>query len=381
MEKLVVPEIAVAKSIDIELEDVYKTYQKWFYIEDTKRIDVALAVLINQKLGGLPLWLFLCGPSGDWKSTQISTLAIKGTLRIDKLTSRTLVSGQKHVENDLINDVWGKVILIYDFAEVMSRDKTEKNAIFAQWRNLYDGKAGGSYGTGKSVAYEGTPPQLIVGCTPAIYDEYLLSQELGTRELIYRVDTENTDASRKKAIELVKRGLCEQAICECKMFVGKFIASHKPTADIEIPKTVQDAIEVLTEELALFRANARIDPYSGELLSEPHMEIPTRASMQFIQLYKALRNLDDDYPNERAIEIIKNIVESSGDPITMKVYRCLQQSEEPLSTNSIARSLRLGYKTVYSRLNLLHALDAIDMTIDSEGDKKIKLWLKKADSN
>ncbi len=381
MEQLAVVEIATNEVTDIALSDVYNSYQKWFYVEDTRRIDVGLAILMNQKLGSLPLWLFLCGPSGDWKSTQISTLAIKGTLRIDKLTSRTLVSGQKQIENDLISTVWGKTILIYDFAEVISRDKTEKNAIFAQWRNLYDGKAGGSYGTGKNVTYQGTPPQMIVGCTPAIYDEYLFSQELGTRELIFRVDTENIDAARKQAMELVKRGVQKQAVEECREIVQKFIDSRKHVENIEVPEAVQDSIELLTDELALFRATARIDPYSGELVSSPNMEIPTRAPMQLIQLYKSLRALDNSYPDERAIEIIKRIVESSGDPITMKVYRCLQQSQEPLSTNSVAKSLRLGYKTVYSRLNLLHALNAVEMTTDLEGDKSIKLWLKKTDSN
>ena len=80
MEQLAVVEIATNEVTDIALSDVYNSYQKWFYVEDTRRIDVGLAILMNQKLGSLPLWLFLCGPSGDWKSTQISTLAIKGTM-------------------------------------------------------------------------------------------------------------------------------------------------------------------------------------------------------------------------------------------------------------------------------------------------------------
>jgi hypothetical protein len=375
-EQVAITSVVVSGSTAPTIQDIYTTYRKWFYIEDTNRIDIGLTVLISQKIGGLPIWIFLCGPSGDFKSTQISTLAVKDTIRIDKLTSRTLVSG-KALENEFVNTVWGKTILIYDFAEVMSKDPTEKRAIFAQWRNLYDGKAGGSYGTGKIVTYTGRPPYMIVGCTPAINDEFLLSQELGTRELIYRVDTKNKDEARKRAIELQKSGLLAQAIAECQDIVARFIAS-RPINAIDVPEQVQDQIEELTDKLAFFRASARIDQYTGELCSDPVMEIPTRVSMQFAQIYKALKTLDDNYTDETALEILKRIVDSSGDPITMKVYRCLETAHTPLSTNAVAKQMRLGYKTVYGRLNLLYALDAIEMTMELDGDKMTKHWFKKA---
>jgi hypothetical protein len=376
MEKTKAVECIISGSPQPTIEDVYAMHRKWFYIEDTNRLDVGLAVVVNQKLDGLPLWIFLCGPSGDFKSTQISTLAVKDTIRIDKLTSRTLVSG-KQLEYEFITQIWGKTILIYDFAEVMSKDKTEKSAIFAQWRNLYDGKAGGTYGTGKNATYEGRPPQMLVGCTPAIHDEFLLSQELGTRELIYRVDTKNIAEARKKALELERKGYMKQAVAECKDIVTRFIASRTIYTD-DIPEKVQAEIERLTDILALFRASARIDFYTGELCSTPVMEIPTRVSMQLAQLYKALKTLDPSYSDDKALQIMKCIVDSSGDPITMKVYHCVEASLVPLSTNSIAKELKLGYKTVYGRLNLLYALDAIEMTMEKVNEKPTKHWAKKA---
>ncbi len=58
MEKAIPVECIVSGSSSVTLEDVYSTYRKWFYIEDTNRIDVGLAVAINQKVSGLPLWIF-----------------------------------------------------------------------------------------------------------------------------------------------------------------------------------------------------------------------------------------------------------------------------------------------------------------------------------
>jgi len=359
------------------LQDVYTTYQRWFYVEDTKRIDVALSVLVNRRLKGLPLWIFLTGPSGDWKSTQLETCEVENTVRIDKLTSRTLVSGQTKPGSDFCQKLWGKTIIIYDFAEVMSRDPTEKGSIFAQFRNLYDGKAGGSYGTGKDQNYDGKPPQMLVGCTHSIYDEYLLHRELGTRELLYRVDTKDADKARDRAMELAKSGVLGQAKEECRSVVQGFLKSRTPLLDFEVPRDVDQEIKRLTDELAIFRATAKFDLYTGELSGEPNIEIPTRAPMQLIQLYKALTALDRGYPKERALEILSHVVESSGDPITMKVYRLLQKGANYSTTNQITRELRLNYKTTYSRLNLLWALRKIENEVVEDGEddgKSHRYW-------
>jgi hypothetical protein len=368
------------------LADVYRAYQKWFYVEDTKRIDISLAVLVNQRLRGLPLWIFFVGKSGDWKSTHLRTCEVDNTFRLHKLTSRTLVSGRANKNGEdkrkeFVEKLWGKVIIILDLAEIMSKNPTERGEIYAQLRDFYDGTVGGSYGTGVDTDLRGKPPQMLIGCTYALYDEYLIHEALGTRELMYRVGSDSIKA-RMRAKELAKSGMLNTAIEECRQVVQDFIRARHPMVEFEVPEDVDNEIDRLTDELVIFRAKARTDQQTGELMSDPVMELPTRAPMQLIQLYKALSYLDENYPKERALDIIRHVVESSGDPLTTKLYKMLvEKSPQPMTTNEIGKEMRLGYKTVYGRLNLLWALGKIELTMMEDGEKKTRMWsVEKADA-
>jgi len=357
-----------------KLEDVYEVFRKWFFIDDTKRLDLGLAVVQNSKLEGLPLWVLLRGSSGDMKSTQLETLECDQTKRIYKFTARTLVTG-KNEPTDLVQALWGKTILIFDLAETMSKDPTEKGQIFSQLRDLYDGFAGGSYGTGADKDYRGKAPQMLIGCTDAVAEEFLFHQELGTRELIYRLNTDSSKA-RRRAMELAKRGLFDTAKKECKQVVSEYLRTNSVALrKIEVPDAVDHQIEKLTDFLVYFRAKGKVDNYTGELISTPSLEKPTRVAMQLIQLYKALKLLDENYPDERALEIIRHVVACSGDAVTLKIYEFLKgRSIVGSSTTEVSEELRLGYKTVYSRLNTLWALDLIECDRLQEGERHTRYW-------
>ena len=187
------------------LKKVHNVYDKWLNISDIQRVDIGLAVALTRKRKGTTrVWLIFIGPSGDWKSVQISALSDKGldnnTVYIRRLTKNTLVSGNKKVK-DLAPDLDGKLTLIPEMASILKLDPKEKAAIWAQLRDLFDGIAGAVFGSGKRVDYTGLNITLIMGSTPAIDSQILIHQDLGQRELCWR--TNPLDSMKQKTMEKV----------------------------------------------------------------------------------------------------------------------------------------------------------------------------------
>jgi hypothetical protein len=357
------------------LTEVYKVYQKWFYIEDTKVIDLILAVKANLRLNGIPLWIWLVGRSGTGRTTLLETLKDdKDTIAIYNLTPRTLVSG-KTEGKDLVNGCWDKLVIIPDFSEVLAKNADIKDEIFSQFRDLYDGHIGGMFGTGKWVEYEGKPPQMLLAVTDNIYEQKIVNDKLGTRELLYQVIVKDDDQFCKRAANLEVSGERQLAIEQCHQAVEDYLSKVKPPQDFKVSPEIGDKILKMTKKLAILRATAVFDYYKGELRGNANYELPSRSSAQLVQIYKALKALDPSYPDDRALEILEHIVSSSGDPITTKVYELLREATIPLATNEFVKKLRLGWKTVYLKLNLLWNIKVAEREEDkTEQNKLVYYW-------
>ena len=176
------------------LAEVHETWKRWFHVSDTNRIDVVLATALSQKAKGTPIWLLIVSNSGDMKSEQIYALddsdskeyEVDGnTKMIHRFTPRTLVSGNPNV-TDLAPKLKNKLLLIPDMAQLLTLHPNDKSQVWAQLRDLFDGYAGSIAGTGKDVHYKDIRVTLLAGATPALDDQILIHQSLGTRELLYR---------------------------------------------------------------------------------------------------------------------------------------------------------------------------------------------------
>lgn len=179
----------IRKQKEVSLQDLYDVYKKWFHINDTHRLDVILAIALSRQMEGTPLWLIMVSNSGDMKSEQLNALDDEVTTKIvHKFTDKTLVNGYKDKNEfpDLAPKLNGKIMLIPDMAEILQLNPNIKNEVWGQLRNLYDGFAGVQTGMGTDVQYKNLRVTLIGGSTPAIDDQILIHQSLGTRELFYR---------------------------------------------------------------------------------------------------------------------------------------------------------------------------------------------------
>ena len=125
--------------------------------------------------------------------------------------------------------------------------------------------------------------------------------------------------------------------------------------EFPLPDEIFEAISQKAEYLCYMRAIAQADQ-GGELIGEVYPEKPTRILKQWIKYYYALKSLDDNYSDEKALRIIGKIVDSSASPVRLKVFTYLfeeknQEIEHTLS--QVADFLKIGKKTAYRELNIL----------------------------
>jgi len=349
------------------LEEVYEVYKKWLHIEDTKRLDIGFAVALTRKMEGTPVWLIIVGPSGDFKSEQIRALHHpKHCVIIQRFTSKTLISGDKKVKQGddfcvLFNEDKEKLMLIYDMAQMLKLPTIEKAEVWAQLRDLYDGSLRRMFGNRVYKIYENLRVTVIAGATPHIDSQILIHQDLGTRELIYR--TENiVDYDKIMNMVLKNESAEEEMKKELHEITQKFLIYKNPKELLLTDEHIKK-IRNLVKYLAVMRAVADTDSFSGEVRADVGPEMPTRCVKQLKRIFVALKSLKDDYPDERAFDVLKHIILSSCSQNRVKIYHYIRNNitkyEDKKSTYEIAKEAKLGKKTVFKEISILNNLGLI----------------------
>lgn len=350
-----------SQNTTVTLKDVHDVYRKWFHLWDTNRLDVVLAVALSRKMEGTALWLILVSRSGDMKSEQVTALDDdnESAKLVHRLTDKTLVNGFKDKKEfpdlaPLLND---KILLIPDMAEILQLHPNIKAQVWAQLRDLYDGYAGLQTGMGTDVQYRDLRVTLIAASTPAIDEQILIHQSLGTREFIYR-PKEVVDVNDLMHKAWFNEDYEKHMRLETKAVVQNFV-KRRQVRQVPIPEEVRDRIMRLARYLAVMRASAPTDSYSGDLRGFVYPEQPSRILKQLKRLYVCLKLLDDDYPDDRAIEIVREVVESSVDRVRQKVLAYLVKTKFQESTSQVSEALKIGKKAAKTELNILWYLGLI----------------------
>jgi len=362
------------------VSDVRQTYEKWLFLDDTLRLDLMLAVALSSKTKSIPLWLIMIGPSGDAKSEQVRPLAAwNRSYMIDQLTENTIVTGNPHAE-DLAPTLRNRLVLIPDFASILSMPSEKKRQVWAQLRNLYDGFAIKVTGSGKRSRYDNIYCSLIACSTPNIDQQILINQDLGTRELLYRVEPLDKHRRKKLLRALENEGYEEKMRKEIRDVVCSYLRDAEQKK-IEIDEETREKLISLANYLRIMRATAMADSYSGELINIVYPEEPTRLIKQLKRLYVCLMSLEDKYDKNRALEIVERVVESSCKPIRVKLVAVLKESNSEMSAYGLAEELRVGYKTVKVELNVLWNIGLVkrrtERTVSYGRIQEIHYWRHK----
>ena len=332
--------------IQTPLEEVHKVYKKYFHIEDTKRLDIVLAVALSQKLEGIPIWMLIVGASGDMKSVQLNSfIGLDQVYKLHNLTSKSLVNGYKDKKKfpDLAPELDNKIIVIPDMAQILKLAPVEKAEVWAQLRDLYDGMAGKVSGMGSRASYDNLKVTLLAGSTPAIDGQILIHQDLGTRELIYR--TKGNKMKKEVMQKCIDNEELEKQIAkEIKQKTKEFLEQTNPIRNYINPKYLEELMRIATY-ITYMRATAEVDSYTNELRNYVYPEEPTRIIKQLKRLFICLMSLNYDYLEERALEILWEVARSSAFPIRVNIFEYLLNHTGEFSTSELAKHLKIGKKT------------------------------------
>jgi hypothetical protein len=351
--------------VSTTLKDVYNTVEKWMGIReiDHDRIDVTLAVAMSNRIEGTPLWLIVVGNSGDGKTQFTKALThLPNVIKVDQLTENTLASGKEHA-HDLGSELNNakKILIFPDLATLSSVNKDTKALIWGQFRNLYDGYICKRTGSGVNKEYENCHVTLIACSTPAIRNEILIHNALGTRELLYDTGAcmEDNDMKMERALENEQHE--EEMDKEIGDVVTWFLRIHKPkpfTPSNEMKRFLKNE----ANRLSVLRVTAFVDSQHQELDNLVYPEVPTRAIKQFVRLYRCLKSLDPDYTDERVKRIITHIVNSSGNNVRRLILDavCNNEHNEFMKIPEIQEKTKLGRKAVKRECEILWALGVFE---------------------
>lgn len=347
--------------IEDKLGHLHMIYKQLLHIEDTKRIDVVLAVALSRKMEGIPLWLILVGASGDMKSVQLNAIEDEETVMVmHNLTSKTIVNGYKDKLKypDLAPEMDKKLVIIPDMAQILKLPPNEKAELWGQLRDLYDGLAGKMSGQGSRSKYKNLHITLLAGSTPAIDGQILVHQDLGTRELIYR--TEGNKNKKDVMWKCFQNESEERNIKEELKDVTTSFIRNTEIIRTDIPNYVLEEIMEISTYITYMRASAELDSFTNTLRNDVYPEEPTRISKQLKRMFICLKSLSKNYSDKRALEILWHIGKSSAFPLRIKIFDYLLKNNVELSTSQIAEKLHIGKSTAQRELSVMWNMNLIN---------------------
>jgi hypothetical protein len=348
------------------LQDVHTIIKKWLYISDDTLIDVILATYLTHTKFGTPVWIFIVDQSGETKTELLRPLSgLPGVILLSDVTVKGMSSG-KSESNDLFTQLKQKkdaVLLIYDVATLTSKRADEKNEIWAKFRDLFDGNLGKITGNFSKDGHD-FHVTMLGGATTNFRSQYIISNQLGTRELLY-TPFQRSDYMQKKLDKAMENDDYEEQMRkEIQETVHSFMKDRTLIPKIKISDDTNIFLNQQVQRLRLLRATAEIDYYSSMVKGEISIETPTRAKKQLKRLIEGLRSLDRDYPKEKIYQIITRMVNSSGNQLRKEIMDQFEKNPaQELNISQISDIVRSNKKLVSIELEFLWKLEWLNRTV------------------
>jgi 5S rRNA maturation endonuclease (ribonuclease M5) len=365
------------KENTLTYDQLCELIDKWLLLPDKNVIRILLATLVSHFFTTDPLWMFFVAPPSGSKTEIISTAtSLPFVHMLSDLTAQTLASGmpiKKDMDPSLLMKLKDNVLIMKDFTTVLSMRHEDKMMIFAQLREVYDGKYIKTFGTGKRVEWEGRLT-LIAGVTSIIDTHASVFQTMGERFIMYRVPQANDEQVALKALS--KYGDEKQMRDELKEAMNKYFTSLDipHVSEIELPHEIAVALASLASFVVKARSAIERDQFRREITFIPETEAPARLVKQLGTLIKALTVLEgrkkvswDDY--YMTLRVALDIVPSNRMRHIVALCR-----EKIMSTAEVARITdysRSGTEMILEDLNALQIADSDKYGIGSSTDWKI----------
>jgi len=353
------------------LEKFKEKIRKWLHIDDEEVLDVILAGVIGEKIGGDPLWLFLIAPPGGSKTELLRSFKGDYSYHLSDMTSKTLISGlmlgngklRKKVK-DLLPQLNGKVLIFKDFTTILEKNRDERNEIIAQFREAYDGSFSKKVGTLDEVISYDSRFGLIAGVTPVIDKHWKVMQQLGERFLKIRW-RENSDKVTKKSREnegsevFMRKELTENS----NKFIQNLDLSINPEFD---DSKYGDRVSLLAKFIAFARTPLSLSHDNSEFFHEyiPTPEMPTRLVKQLKKLSRALALIRQKKEvGEEEIKTLKRVTKDTIPPDRLAVLEVIialqNETLEGCKRSSIVHLIKMPRASIELVLKQLVLLDLV----------------------
>lgn len=355
--------------------EVFKEVVKdWLYIEDTEVLDIVVATIMGEKIGGDPLWLFLIAPPGGSKTELLRSFTGNYAHHLSDMTSKTFISGlmindekdakKRRKVHDLLPQLNGKILIFKDFTTILEKGRDEKKEIIAQFREAYDGSFAKKVGTVDETIRYDSRFGIIAGVTPVIDDHWKVMQQLGERFLKVRWK-EDTDKVTKRAREnegeevIMREELCRNS----DKFISNLNFDKIPEFDDE---RFGEIISKVAKFIAFARTPIKISNNPDEFYFEriPSPEMPTRLVKQLKKLSKCLALVrGKSSVTETEIKIIIRVAKDTVPPDRMAVLTVIAAFEKIILNGcpkgTICKELKIAETSVRRILEQLKRLDLI----------------------
>ncbi len=352
-----------SKGEPLHLEGLLEVYKKWLKIDETDYIEVILATIASNEIGGDPVWVFVVGAPGASKTEILRSLkSLKNVYMISRLTAQSLISGKQTNKYDpsLLPLLDKKTLIIKDFSSILSIQRESRESIFADLREAYDGYLEKYFGNiGKKGYYAHF--SIIAGVTPEIDKHTSVQQNLGERFLKIRLVENDALGKIQRAIENTNtQDDMRKEIAKSVEGFFKYLKVN-PQKIIDISEDIKEKIGILSRILAICRTSVSRNPYYRKEISYlPETEVGTRIGIQLTKLAISLAIIRRKVKvTEDELKIPRRVVIDSMPKKVKLTIEILYQNKNGITTKKISESANIEYETLRLTLKDLLVLQIV----------------------
>lgn len=189
-----------------EIKKLFTTLMGWEG-NDLRVVDALFSAYVSIFLRGAiePPWTGIVAAPSTGKSATLQAFDLcQQTETINDISAKGLASGYRDEKNPdfdpslLARLQGGKVMITHELTKLISKGKESAKELFGGLRSAFDGKYSNSTGKTGVVVYKDRFGFLF-GCTPALDEWILESQQLGERSILIRMPVAYGIKARQKA--------------------------------------------------------------------------------------------------------------------------------------------------------------------------------------
>jgi hypothetical protein len=363
VDRTILPE-SLLKLQPKNLGELREIYRKWLAIDqDFVALDVILAALLDRRVRGDPLWLFVVAASGATKTEIMRSLyGLDVAFQLSSLTSKTIVSGKERKDGTVVRGLFkkmdGRVVIIPELSQVLTKTREERDSIFGQLRDLYDGHCIYGYGTIDEPITVDCRIGLMCGVTPAIDMYGSVHAVLGERFLKVRPKFDR-DLARERAL------VNQSQVSTMRMELATAAKHFFEKLEVCEPSVTQkqlDRIGLYAEFVAHVRTTVTSQAFKEYDTTEwsPEPEFATRLSQQLLKLAKCLAVIRGRSEiTEEDLATVSRVSMDTCIPNRLKVIKALYGSQESLNISQIAVTAGITYRKAMTSLDCLTTIGVV----------------------